>query len=193
MNKLERICRIDPRSIGAEYEYLSVEEIKLVKAHVNEILQNPKQKPSQIQWESAWKEILETKKDSPNYLIGSRFNIEEKGTFRWNKSFIKSDCKSLEYKYLQALLSKLLDNYFCNYDYVVEFGCGTGHNLDFFRKSGDFPYYYSLVLERYYFPISAAVPRTKAILDRYTQSQQTGLKPYISLDLVETTVHINKD
>jgi len=81
------------------------------------------------QWDKGWGENLKEyteKKDfksvEPKYF--GKYSIN-----RFEKRFIKAISDDFEVKMLGILQYWLFEKYLKDYDYIYEFGCGTGHNL----------------------------------------------------------------
>ena len=118
----------DLQDLG-DYHYLSDEEevdfIDKVKNHLDTL----KSKPSQSIWNLAWQDVYEAGEKSPTYLNNSNMCLDGKQVCRWNQRYITTENPLLEKQYHETILVNITKKYFTNLDCVVEFGCGTGHNL----------------------------------------------------------------
>lgn len=114
-------------NICSDYEYVTEEEMIDVKAYVNDHTASVGNRPNQEQWTASWAELLST--DTPTYLTKPRLMLDGKGIFRFNQSFIKSSNLQLEQKYHRAMINAVQDRFLGDVSAVVEFGCGSGHNL----------------------------------------------------------------
>ena len=116
--------------IGVDYTYLNhYEKSKImdqIKSHISKV----GTRPTQEQWDAAWQEIYDSKLEQPKYLQSARTSLLKGGVFRWNQDYIKTNDHSLEKKYHEGVLKNIVRHYFNDVDYVVELGCGTGHNLE---------------------------------------------------------------
>lgn len=79
------------------------------------------------QWEKGWGENLKTGNLSPKYF--GKHLIQ-----RLNGKFIKAIDRHYEQEALYSILDPLAKKYLSKADVVIEFGCGTGHNLLRIRK-----------------------------------------------------------
>ena len=130
MTKLITNTLVDLDNITIDYEYLDYQETDLVIEHVKDHLLYVKRTPSQSQWSDAWDDVA--KCDAPKYFT-PRFKIQNQGIYRYNQRYIKSSFENLEGKFHDNLLKKIQDKWLSDIDCVVEFGCGTGHNLQKIR------------------------------------------------------------
>ena len=119
---------IDLQNFG-DYRYLSDEEevafINNVKTHLDSV----KPKPSQSIWNSAWQDVYDAGLNHPSYLDNANLHLHGEQIYRWNKKYITTSNPLLEKQYHDAMVVNIAKNYFTNLDSVIEFGCGTGHNL----------------------------------------------------------------
>lgn len=122
---------INLEDITTDYSFLNQEETNLVISHVKKHILEVKYKPSLEQWNSAWDDL--SKCDAPKYF-SPRFMIEDYGIYRYNQKYIKSKYFNLEGKFHDQLLKNIQDKWLSDIDCVVEFGCGTGHNLQKIRN-----------------------------------------------------------
>ena len=114
-------------TISGDYEYITEEEMLLVQSYVKDHTASVGDSPNQEQWTDAWGELLEA--EAPAYLANPRFMLGENGVFRFNQNFIKSPDLQLEHKYHRAVIDAVQNKFFDDVKCVVEFGCGSGHNL----------------------------------------------------------------
>ncbi len=86
------------------------------------------------QWEKGWGENLKTGDVIPRYF--NKYPI-----FRYKGKFVKACSDDYERQMLYTIVDRLAKEYLSEQDCVVEFGCGTGHNLlrvQKFNKNADF-------------------------------------------------------
>ncbi len=74
------------------------------------------------QWEKGWAENLESGNATPKYF--GKYKIQ-----RLNGRFVKGLSPNYEQEMLYTIVDKLAKKYLSNCDQIIEFGCGTGHNL----------------------------------------------------------------
>jgi len=117
--------------ITSEYTFLNDDETDLVIQHVKEHIDNVRNKPTQTQWNDAWDDIGNC--NAPKYFK-PRFTIDGQGVYRYKQRYIKSAYPNLENKFHDKLLRIVQNKWLSNIDCVVEFGCGTGHNLQKIRN-----------------------------------------------------------
>lgn len=121
---------IDLDDITTDYEFLNEKETNLVIDHVIDHILSVGKTPNQNQWNDAWHDVA--KCDSPKYFK-PRFTIEDQGIYRYKQKYIKSPDLNLEKKFHDELLKNIQQKYLTDINCVVEFGCGTGHNLQKIR------------------------------------------------------------
>lgn len=73
------------------------------------------------QWEKGWNENLQSGNNTPKYF--GKYPIA-----RLNQRFVWAD-KDYEQKMLYTIVDKFAKKYLKDKQFVIEFGCGTGHNL----------------------------------------------------------------
>lgn len=122
---------INLNDVTTKYTFLDDKETDLVIDHVISHILSVGKTPSQNQWNDAWEDI--SRCDSPKYFK-PRFTIEGQGIYRFQQKYIKSHDLNLEKKFHDELLKNIQQKYLTNIDCVVEFGCGTGHNLQKIRS-----------------------------------------------------------
>lgn len=122
---------LDLYHITTDYEYLSEQETDIVLHHIEEHINTVKTTPTQNQWNDAWDEI--SKCDAPKYFK-PRLTLDNKGIYRYKQQYIKSAYQNLEGEFHNELLNRVQDKWLSDVDCVVEFGCGTGHNLQKIRN-----------------------------------------------------------
>jgi hypothetical protein len=120
--------------VTTDYTYLDQEETDDVINHVSKHILEVNKKPGQNNWNEAWSDVA--KCDSPRYFK-PRFTIDNQGVYRYNQKYIKSPCENLESKFHDKLISNIQDRWLQDIDCVVEFGCGTGHNLQKIRSRNE--------------------------------------------------------
>lgn len=74
------------------------------------------------QWEKGWSENLESGNGTPKYF--GKYPVQ-----RLNGKLVRGVGKNYERDMLYALMDSLAKKYLSKSKYVVELGCGTGHNL----------------------------------------------------------------
>ena len=126
---------INLNDITSDYTYLNEDENELAFAHVREHIANVRNRPNQSQWNDAWDDV--GKCNAPKYFK-PRFTIDGQGVYRYNQKFIKSPYPNLESKFHDELLKIVQERWLSDADCVVEFGCGTGHNLQKIRHRDSF-------------------------------------------------------
>ena len=116
--------------LGVDYSYLTEYEksdlMDQIRAHIDTV----SSRPSQTQWNAAWQDIYDSELEQPKYLQSARASLTKGGIFRWNQDYITTRDAHLEKKYHESTLVNIVEDYFQNVEYVVELGCGTGHNLE---------------------------------------------------------------
>lgn len=80
-------------------------------------------KHRQKQWEKGWNENVKANDTTPRYFGKYKVN-------RLNGEFVVGLSKDYEQKMLYTIVDSLAKKYLKNVDHIVEFGCGTGHNLE---------------------------------------------------------------
>jgi hypothetical protein len=75
------------------------------------------------QWEKGWGENLKSGNTTPKYF--GKYPVT-----RFNQQFVTGQD---EQDSLYSILSELAEKYLLHYDTICEFGCGTGHNLEYLR------------------------------------------------------------
>lgn len=133
ISSMNTLIKLD--DITNDYQYLNDEETTLVIDHIKDHIDHVKYKPNMDQWNSAWGDIGDC--DAPSYLK-PRFTIDDQGVYRYNQKFIKSPYPNLESKFHDELLKRVQNMWLSDIDCVVEFGCGTGHNLQKIRHRDSF-------------------------------------------------------
>lgn len=79
------------------------------------------------QWEKGWGENLKSGNIKPKYF--DKYDV-----FRYKGKFVKALSKGYEQEMLYTLVDEMAKKYLNKAANVVEFGCGTGHNLLRIRK-----------------------------------------------------------
>lgn len=111
---------------------LSDEENEQVLEHIDTHISQVRGTPTQEQWSSAWGDIGDC--ESPTYYK-PRFSFGDYGVYRHRQKFVKYKYnKNIESVFHDMLLEKIQNKYLTDIDCVVEFGCGTGHNLKKIRE-----------------------------------------------------------
>lgn len=134
MTQLSTSTLINLDDVTTDYTYLDPEEVDDVINHVSQHISEVNKKPGQHNWNEAWSEVAQC--DSPKYFK-PRFTIDNQGVYRYNHAYIKSPCENLESKFHDKLISNIQDRWLQDVDCVVEFGCGTGHNLQKIRSRNE--------------------------------------------------------
>ena len=120
------------------YKNLSqIEEKKYILQIIKTISEKKIQKSGKSykeKWNSGWgqnyKEFKKTKKLSsliPKYFFKSKIS-------RIDNNLIRVNSKNFDYKVLDLITSYIFEKYLNKEENVIEFGCGTGHNIINLRK-----------------------------------------------------------
>lgn len=117
--------------ITNDYAYLNDAELELTIKHIEDHINNVGKTPSQSQWNSAWSDIANC--NAPKYFK-PRLAIDDCGVYRYKCQYIKSNFNNLEGVFHDRLLESIQNRFLNDIDCVVEFGCGTGHNLQKIRN-----------------------------------------------------------
>lgn len=125
-----------------EMEYLyealtQAEEIEVITEIHREILENKFVKAGQDRetaWEKGWDENLKNFKRTKNIdeLIPKYFG--KSNINRLRQHFIRSTSKNFDLNMLRAIQSRVFSEYLMEAKNIYEFGCGSGHNLLFFKQ-----------------------------------------------------------
>lgn len=134
MNKLIANTLIELEDVTTDFVYANGSEAISITNHILDHIGSVKKTPSQRQWNDAWAEIA--KCDSPKYFK-PRFTIDGCGIYRYKQNYIKSTVENLESKFHDHLMKNIQDRFMFDIDCVVEFGCGTGHNLQKIRSRNE--------------------------------------------------------
>ena len=117
-----------------QFDFLSLsdEENEKVLEHVGTHISHVNGTPTQEQWNCAWEDMGNC--ESPTYYK-PRFSLGDYGVYRYRQKFVKYNYhKNIESVLHDMLLEKIQNKYLTDIDCVVEFGCGTGHNLKKIRE-----------------------------------------------------------
>ena len=129
--KVSRACiTTEIADLGVDYAYLDHYEKSHLMDQIRSHIDTVGARPTQGQWDAAWQEIYDAELEQPKYLQSARTSLTTGGIFRWNQDYISTSDDSLEKKYHESVLSNIVEHYFQDIDYVLELGCGTGHNLE---------------------------------------------------------------
>ena len=120
--------------MGAEYAYLDYYEKSKLMDQIRSHIDTVGASPTQRQWDAAWQEIYDAELNQPKYLQSARTSLIAGNIFRWNQDYIGVLDPKLEKKYHENVLKNIVESYFSNIDYVIELGCGTGHNLQAVKR-----------------------------------------------------------
>lgn len=134
MTALKASITPDIDHLGVEYTYLDYYEKSKLMDQIRSHIDTVGARPTQRQWDSAWQEIYDAELNEPKYLQSARTSLITGNIFRWNQDYIGALDPKLEKKYHENVLKNIVENYFSNIDYVIEFGCGTGHNLQAVKR-----------------------------------------------------------
>lgn len=107
---------------------LTDEEEHLVVEHVDDILNHPKEKPTQKEWDNRW-----SQESSPQYYTKGFTLPDGSFVFRFQGRYIKSH-NNLAVYIQHELLRRVSQAVGKNP--IIEFGCGAGQNLRYFRGYG---------------------------------------------------------
>lgn len=94
-------------------------------------------KPNKNQWDDYWGEIKTTTKKEATFFEKEGYPF----IFRLNDKYVEIKDKNFAKKILRRIIRKLIKIYFQDAKYIVEFGSGTGSNLELIRSLGDFKVY----------------------------------------------------
>lgn len=113
------------------FRYLTQKETDAAVIEILDVLLMPLEysgKHRKGQWEKGWRENLTTNSIIPRYFGKHQIN-------RFNGRFILPFYKNYEVNALHKLVNDVTKDYFRDIHEIYEFGCGTGHNLQFmYRK-----------------------------------------------------------
>ena len=131
MTALKASITPDIDYLGVEYAYLDYYEKSGLMDQIRSHIDTVGARPTQKQWDAAWQEIYDAELNDPMWLQSNanRLSLIAGTIFRWNQEYITAVDPKLEKKYHEGVVKNIIQHYFSNVDYVVEFGCGTGHNL----------------------------------------------------------------
>ena len=134
MTALKASITPEVADLGVDYTYLDYYDKSTLMDQIRSHIDTVGARPTQRQWDAAWQEIYDSELNQPKYLQSARASLITGNIFRWNQDYIASADPKLEKKYHEHVLKSIVEQYFYNVDYVVELGCGTGHNLEAIRK-----------------------------------------------------------
>lgn len=124
--------RIDPKDLGVEYEVIRGLEYSNIEKSIWETLANQHDKPTQEAWEASYHHLFIEGRKEPLWLTDNNKTI-----YRWNYNFIRTNDTQLERKYAHAIRERIISKFYhcfwSNYT-LIEFGCGSGHNLAHFKS-----------------------------------------------------------
>jgi len=128
----------DINSMNLEYVTLSFSENKEILNKITQAIKSKKIKKSgkkyKDRWNQGWKEnFLLLKKNSPNSIRPKYFG--KYNYARINSKIYKTKNKFFDFKILKLILSIIFEKYFSLPEQIIEFGCGTGHNLIQLKKT----------------------------------------------------------
>jgi SAM-dependent methyltransferase len=129
MTALKASITPEVADLGVDYTYLDYYEKSSLMDQIRSHIDSVGARPTRKQWDAAWQEIYDSELNQPKYLQSARTSLINGSVFRWNQDYITATDPKLEKKYHETVATNIIDHYFSNVDYVVEFGCGTGHNL----------------------------------------------------------------
>ena len=134
MTALKASITPEVADLGVDYTYLDSYDKSTLMDQIRSHIDTVGARPTKRQWDAAWQEIYDSELNQPKYLQSARASLITGNIFRWNQDYIASADPKLEKKYHEHVLKSIVEQYFYNVDYVVELGCGTGHNLEAIRK-----------------------------------------------------------
>jgi len=121
------------RQSNLVYNYLNKNQYnkyfqKIIKSLIeNNIKKSGKEYKNK--WEKGWYEnYYKFKKSNNFYDLIPKYFFKERVS-RIGDNLIKSKSKYFDYKILSLITSYIFEKYFKNEKNIIEFGCGTGHNL----------------------------------------------------------------
>jgi hypothetical protein len=117
---------INLNDVTTDYQFLNESETDFVKNEVVQHIQCVNRRPNKNQWNSAWSEL--NSGDAPKYFK-PRVSVDGLGVYRYKQKYIKSAYPDLENVFHDKIIEKIQNKMLTGIDCVVEFGCGTGHNL----------------------------------------------------------------
>lgn len=113
-----------------KYKLLNKSETEKVIVKILDVLFDkdvPTTMTSKQRFEKGWRENVKAGDIIPRYFGKHKVN-------RLNGKFVIGFDKDYERKMLYSVMDELAYKYLPKVDTVMEFGCGTGHNLDHIRK-----------------------------------------------------------
>ena len=130
MTALKASITPEVADLGVDYTYLDYYDKSTLMDQIRSHIDTVGARPTKKQWDAAWQEIYDSELNQPKYLQSARASLIAGNIFRWNQDYIAATDPKLEKKYHERALKNIVEQYFSNVDYVVELGCGTGHNLE---------------------------------------------------------------
>lgn len=126
--------RIDPKDLGVEYEVIRGLEYSNIEKSIWKTLENQHDKPTKEAWEASYNHLFTEGKKEPLWLTDNNKTI-----YRWNYNFIRTNDTQLERKYAAAIRERIMDKFYGSHFRgpisMMEFGCGSGHNLAHFKRT----------------------------------------------------------
>jgi hypothetical protein len=132
-NSLSPLLEKKIRQSNLVYNYLNKREYnKYLKKIITSLIEKNIKKSGKEyknKWEKGWNENYYKFKKSNNFkdLIPKYFFKEK--ISRIGNNLIKTKSKYFDYKILNLITSYVFEKYLKNKKKIIEFGCGTGHNL----------------------------------------------------------------
>ena len=112
--------------MNTKFRYLTKkEEERCIILCIEKLLDNSipySGKHRKQQWEKGWRENLESGNATPKYFGKYKVN-------RLNGRFVIGKSKTYEQDMLYSIVDSLGKKYLSKVENIIEFGCGTGHNL----------------------------------------------------------------
>lgn len=132
-NKLPPLLKKKIKKNTLNYNYLNKKEYnyylqKIIKSLI-EINIKKSGKNYKNKWEKGWNENYYKFRKSNKFLdLIPKYFFKNKVS-RIGNNLIKTKSKYFDYKILNLITSYIFEKYLKNEEKIVEFGCGTGHNL----------------------------------------------------------------
>lgn len=132
-NKLPPLLKKKIKKFNLHYNYLNIEEnnkfiLKIVKLIIEKNIKKSG-KLYKRKWNKGWYEnYFKYKKSNKKSDLIPQYFFKEKIS-RIGNNLIKPQSKYFDYKILNLITSYIFEKYLKNEKNIIEFGCGTGHNL----------------------------------------------------------------
>jgi SAM-dependent methyltransferase len=133
MTKLNTNFFIDLKEVDSDYQLCSEEELESIRSSIGRKVSQTSNCPTKNQWEDYWSDVKLKEYKIPTFFKKQDHELASQA-FRFDNKFILSDKEHLASDCIHAIIKNILNYLKADFDSIVEFGCGNGHNLEYIKS-----------------------------------------------------------